>query len=727
MAEITLADRVRQTWINFRLLAFALFFVVGLTFIQLLPSVSNRQTRNLQVDDVLAEDIVAVREVSYVSQILTEQAQTDAIERVEDIYDDPDARIGRQQVRRAGQIITFLTDVRADTFASPELKQDYVTRITSLDLPDETTVTLLNSPDAQFEIMAEEVSRLVEEAMGEPIREGQESETVAALPLQVSAAIPDELIGPVLAISGDLIVANSRLNVAATEDARATALDAIPEQQRTFLPGETVIDARDPITELDLEALEALGLANTTTTWQRVASFALTSTIGMLLFAVFLGAYQSEWLQRPNILFLFEALFILFVFAALTMVRNDEIGYLFPAASLALVLASVMGLRMAALSAIVLAALVGISADRSLEMTIYVAAMGLFAAGTLRQGQRLNEYFVSGIFASLIGVCVLLIFRLPLDPELGEIAQPIVFSIVNGFISVGLALVLLFIIGNISPLTTSIQLMDLTRPDNVLQKRLQREAIGTYHHTLAVANLAEAACQAIGANTLLARAGTMYHDIGKLHNPGFFIENRIDNKRATNTNLSAEASAKIIIDHVNEGVRMAREKRLPEAIIDFIREHHGTRPVAFFLMQAKKRAAETGEVLDESVFYYPGPKPQSRETAILMLSDSCESATRANRPDSKDEIEQIVNGIIKDNLEKGQLDDSGLTLTEIRTINETLVYTLQGMYHPRIKYPASDDVEEGEDTLAELPEEIPVEEEAEGPQASDPHMPQDMI
>ncbi len=705
MAEISLRERLQQVWINFRLIAFGLFFIAGLTFIQLLPSLNARQNRDLELDDIITEDIVASRQISYISQILTERAEAQALEQVEDIYDNPDARIGRQQVRRAGQIITFLTDVRADPFASTELKQRYINGIIGLTIPEETMVTILNSPDAQFGLIAQEVPRLVEEAMGEPIQEGQETEAVGALPLQVSAALPDELIGPVLAISGDLIVANSTLNVEATEEARQSALNAVPEQTRTFLPGETVIDARDPITALDLEALGALGLSNSAITWQRTVSILLSSTIGALLFGLFLVAYKSEWLQRPNLLFLFEVLFLLFVLAALPMVRNDggEIAYLFPAATLALVLASTMGLRMAALSAIVLAGFVGLNADRSLEMATYVAAMGLFAAGSLRQGQRLNQYFLSGIFASLIGVVVLLIFRLPLDLDLTEFARPLVFSVVNGFVSVGLALVLLFIIGNISPLTTSIQLMDLTRPDHVLQKRLQHEAIGTYHHTLAVANLAEAACQAIGANALLARAGTMYHDIGKLHNPGFFIENRIDNKRATDTNLSAEASAKIIIDHVNEGVRMAQERRLPEVIVDFIREHHGTRPVAFFLMQAKKRVAETSDLLDESQFYYPGPKPQSRETAILMLSDSCESATRANRPDSKEEIEQIVSNIIKDNLDKGQLDDSGLTLSEIQEIRKTLVYTLQGMYHPRIKYPAGETTD-AEDNVAELPE-----------------------
>jgi cyclic-di-AMP phosphodiesterase PgpH len=250
--------------------------------------------------------------------------------------------------------------------------------------------------------------------------------------------------------------------------------------------------------------------------------------------------------------------------------------------------------------------------------------------------------------------------------------------------------VLLFVIGNITGITTSIQLIDLMRPDHPLQRKMQKEALGSYQHTLSVANLVEAAAEAIGANTLLARVGTLYHDVGKSANPGFFVENRGDNQSNPHEGLSPLASARIIRAHVQDGVRLARKNRIPPQIISFIPEHHGTTPIAFFLNLARQEAQDQGIHLDESEFYYEGPIPSSREAAILMLADGCESAVRANRPSTEDEIEAIVSRIIQQRIDQHQLDDSNLTLTDIRRVRDSFVRTLRGMYHPRVKYPGDE-------------------------------------
>jgi len=694
----TIAEVIRQIWLDIRLLVFGILFAAGLTLIQLLPVLPRNQQLDIQLGSVLTDDVVAQRELSYVSEILATEAQEQALESVSPIYDPPDPRISRQQVRRAGQIMSFIQDVRNDSFASDELQLDYVDRILFVDLPNEISAVLLNLPEGQYQLVTDEVISLVETAMSDTIREGEENTVVSTLQLRISADLPDELIAPVTAVASDLIVANSRLNLPETEQARVDALANIPEQRRTFRPGETVVPARVSISDLDVEALEVMGLTSSQLTWQRTASAILASIMAVLALIIYLVSYQSRWLQEPRYLFLFGLLFLAFVFMGQTILPNGDLAYLFPAAALALVFAPLMGLPMTVLATVILAAFAGLLSDRTLELTVYSAAMGIFAAGSLRSGARLNQYFLSGLFASLVGVAILLVFRLPFQQSAAEIGRPLLFAVLNGMLSAGLALVLLFVIGNITNLTTSIQLIDLIRPDHPLQKKLQQEAIGTYHHTLAVANLVEAACEAIGANTLLARAGALYHDVGKTVNPGFFIENRIGDWADTHSHLSPEESARIIISHVTEGVKMAKEHRLPNVIIDFIKEHHGTRPVIYFLTIARKRAETTGEELDEEQFYYPGPRPQSRETAALMLADSCESATRANRPSDKAEVATIVDGIITDNLERGQLDDSGLTLTDIQTIRETLIYTLQGIYHPRIKYPGGKSPKQVADT-----------------------------
>jgi putative nucleotidyltransferase with HDIG domain len=220
-----------------------------------------------------------------------------------------------------------------------------------------------------------------------------------------------------------------------------------------------------------------------------------------------------------------------------------------------------------------------------------------------------------------------------------------------------------------------------------LQRKLQREALGTYQHTLSVANLVEAAAEAIGADSLLARVGTLYHDIGKTANPGFFVENRTEGSPDPHEGLGPLASARIIRAHVTDGIDLARRYRLPPRVIDFIQEHHGTLPILYFLHQAQEEARAAGITLDERPYYYGGPTPRSPETAILMLADGCESAVRANRVQSAEEIESVVGRMIRQRVDSHQLDRSGLTLTQLQIIQETFVRTLRGMYHPRVRYP----------------------------------------
>jgi putative nucleotidyltransferase with HDIG domain len=228
------------------------------------------------------------------------------------------------------------------------------------------------------------------------------------------------------------------------------------------------------------------------------------------------------------------------------------------------------------------------------------------------------------------------------------------------------------------------------RPDHPLQRRLQQEALGTYQHTLSVANLVEAAADVIGADSLLARVGTLYHDIGKMANPGFFIENRVEGSSNPHEQLKPLESATIIKAHVHDGLAMARSYRLPQQITAFVAEHHGTLPILFFLDRARHESEAANQTFDERPYFYNGPVPASRETAILMLADGCESAVRANRPTANEEIDKIVQKIIQQRLDLHQLDQSGLTLNDVKGIRESFVRTLRGMYHPRIRYPGDE-------------------------------------
>ncbi len=681
-------QRFRRFWRTLRLILMGLLLVIGMTAILLFPILPPRTPYDLKVGDIAPEDIRAPRQITYISEIETQAARAEAQASVEDIFDAPDARIVRQQVRKGRQIMDFVQDVRADPYADSTLKERYLDAITALSLPQDAKTMLLTISGEQFDLVEREVVRVIQEAMSGPVREGHVAEVIARLELIISADLPEELIPLVRSLAEDLIVPNSMLNVAATEAAREQAAAAVAPVRYTFQPNEVIIRAGERVDEQDMEALAALGLASVSLTWQRVASALLISLLAAMVLAVYVVGYSPAWLDEAGHLFLLTILLLLFLMMAQVMIPyQSTVAYLFPAAALIMAVTALAGLPFAVLMAIVLALVVGYLSQGSLLITTYTAMSGLLAAVTLRRATRLNTFFISGLAATLGGLAVLLSFQLPVLGEPIRIAQLALLALINGLLSAGLALVILFVVGNLTGIPTSLRLLDLMRPDHPLQRLLQREALGTYQHTLSVANLVEAAAEAIGADSLLARVGTLYHDIGKANNPGFFVENRTEGAPDHHKGLSPLASARIIKAHVSDGVELARRYRLPPRLIDFIQEHHGTLPVTVFLHQAREEAREAGVQLDERPFYYNGPLPRSPETAILMLADGCEAATRSHRPQSNEEIAEIVAEIFRRRMEQHQLDESGLTLTQIRTIQETFVRALKGMYHPRITYP----------------------------------------
>jgi putative nucleotidyltransferase with HDIG domain len=332
-------------------------------------------------------------------------------------------------------------------------------------------------------------------------------------------------------MAGDLIVPNSRLNETATEEARAAAGAAVVPVEHTFERGEVVIRAGEIVSEGDFEALQHLGLVQETTTWQDVVSPVLASLLATALLAVYLVTLRRQWLQSNTFpLILLATLFVLLLVGARLMVPGRTVmPYLFPVATLAFVVVAVIGPNSAAVAAVTMAALTGFIGGNSLEIATYAGLGGLIAAISLRRPERLSQYFLSGLFVALTQIGVVFIFRLP-DPYTDSVGllQLIVAALVNGLLSAGLALGLLYVIGIVADLPTGLRLIDFTRPDHPLQQRLQRDAPGTYQHTLQVTNLTEAAAEAIGANGLLARVGALYHDVGKTTRPYFFIENRLD-------------------------------------------------------------------------------------------------------------------------------------------------------------------------------------------------------
>src|SRR2546425_331684 len=319
----------------------------------------------------------------------------------------------------------------------------------------------------------------------------------------------------------------------------------------------------------------------------------------------------------------------------------------------------------------------------SLILAIFWVLLVFYRRETYRE--RRQVALIGGIFALgyLAGALAL---GLTGSWGVGEIALRGVWGAANGLVSAGLTFFLLPVAESITGITTDLTLLELSDPSRPLLRRLSLEAPGTYAHSVAMANLVEAACNRIGADGLLGRVGCYYHDIGKIKNPQYFVENQT---RGNNPHdrLKAHQSAQIIKAHVTDGLALAEEARLPEAVAAFIPEHHGTTEITYFLDRAKKSG--DGGTPRPGDYVYPGPKPHSAETAITMLADSVEAALRVLEDLTPQKIEEVINHIVRTKLNAGQLDEAPMTLRQIDQAKQEFVRIISGMYHNRIDYPES--------------------------------------
>jgi len=316
---------------------------------------------------------------------------------------------------------------------------------------------------------------------------------------------------------------------------------------------------------------------------------------------------------------------------------------------------------------------------------VYAFVGGTVAALAVWRLDHLGMFVRAALHLALANTATLLAFRLRTSVyEQTALVQLLAIGLANAVLSASLAFVAFAAIGRVFGITTSLQLLELARPTHPLFRQLLIKAPGTYHHSIVVSNMAECAAEAIGADPLLARVGSYYHDIGKIVRPYFFAENQTDGQNPHDS-LDAKTSADIIIAHTADGLALARKYRLPDRVRDFISEHHGTHLVSYFYRRASEEG--DGQEVREEDYRYPGPRPQSRETGIVMLADSIEAAVRANRPATQAETERVIRQMTNDRLVAGELDECDLTLRDLDHIREAFFSVLQGVFHPRIQYP----------------------------------------
>jgi hypothetical protein len=669
-------------------------------FVALFPVTSN--TLQVEEGEIAIRTIRAPNNISFVSEALTEERQEDAASAVQErlVFD---ATVAGQQQERLDQLLANIAAILQDS-ETPAARTAALERIPDLSLSPGSVAALRNMTLEEFATVREEAQLALSTIFAESLAPTAVAETRERASTYIDQSLGRTSSTLIAELMRPYIVTNQAVDQTATEAARDDARQAVVPVQVSYVENQAIVEEGSPITPEAREALLVSGLVDDQGwQWDQIgASIILAALAAGAVAAGVLAFRPAVTTQEMLVVGLAVAIPVFIMKLYLPFILPDEdrhfLAYLLPVAAAAMVLAGFVGAELALLASSLIAFLVAFAAVLLLDSTVVglagtldiarialacgvAGAAGVFA---VRNVERLVQFLIGGV---VVGVSVLavLVATWLIDPgrELNDLAWIVLAAGVNGGLSAFLAAGIYVTMGSVFGVTTRLQLLEMSQLSQPLLLRLQDEAPSTFQHSVIVANLAEKGAHTIGADALLARVGCYYHDIGKLLRPGFFIENQLGGDNP-HDNLEPADSARIISDHVRDGMNLARQYRLPQRVAAFVPEHHGTRMVAYFY----RRAAEMNPEVNIDGFRYPGPKPQSRETAISMLADSCEAAVRSSPDHSSERIDVIVDDIFTERLSEGQLDESNLTLNNVRALAVSFKLTLRAIYHPRVEYPA---------------------------------------
>lgn len=496
-----------------------------------------------------------------------------------------------------------------------------------------------------------------------------------------------------------LVQPNMISNPEATERNREAARQAV--EPVLLLRNTLIISEGEPVTEKHMAQLESFGLLR-----GRHADYPGFIGLFLILLILFVmaGIYLSIFVKNvyENNLLLSLVGLVAIITLAFAIVALYFSGYLIPVAMGVILITVMFGYRMAILMNLILALMVGLITGGDFNYILVAMVGGMVAIYAVSKVSQRSDLAKSGLYVAATNTAVIIsgfLFLGNLSLEYGflrELGYALVAGIGNGLLSSIIAIGLLPYLESGFGVTTSITLLELSNTNHPLLRRLLGKAPGTYHHSMMVCNLADAAAEAVGADNLLTRVGAYYHDIGKLKRPYFFTENQFSG-RNPHQRLSPNLSALVIGSHTRDGVELGRKHRLPTVILDIIRQHHGTSLISFFYQKALENG--NNENISMEKFRYEGPLPQTKEAAIIMLADAVEAGVRAMAKPVSTRVESLIRRIIKEKLSDGQMDECNLTMREFDQIGDAFINIMNGIYHSRIEYPETDLKKEFEGTI----------------------------
>ncbi len=665
--------------------ALAVLTFAGLTLAQLTRYVVGAGVE-YSAGDVAAFDIRAPYRISFVSDIDTNRRRDLAEASISPIFTSPDTQVSRRQMATALNLIDRIREIRADASSKPDEKVQQLTAMPEVVIGESVARRIVTLNDSSWNRIGSQLLAVLDVAMRSPIHPDNLDKARAGANNIISFSLNSEEADIVSQLVSALIVPNTNYDSAATEAARRAARENVKSVERTFESNQIVIRSGQVIGPADLEALEKMNLRRPALSPTSVLSAMLFSATAVFVLALAMVETRQSLFKRPvrNSALSAAALVAMLLLARWLLPGHGVLPYLAPLAMVAIVITNWSGLLPGVVSAIVLGALVGLSMDKQIEFAACISISGVIACLTLGRAERLSNFLRAGALAGVGQALTVLAFNLrAYQPnDAAQLTIYLIASITSGVLSAGLSLVILYLTGMVFGITTIVQLIELSRLSHPLLQEMVTKAPGTYHHSLMVANLAEHAAERIGADSLLTRTGAYFHDIGKMANPYFFIENQLDGQNP-HDQLDPLTSSAVLRNHVSDGLKLASKYHLPASIRAFIAQHHGTLKTNY---QYAKAVQQGGDV-DPRPFRYAGPRPQSKEIALVMLADSSEAAVRSSRSNSAEEMDAVIRRVFSERLNEHQLDDSDLTLREMEVARLSFLETLRGMYHPRIVYP----------------------------------------
>jgi hypothetical protein len=660
---------------------------------------------DVKVGELAPSDIRAPRALTFTNQLLTDEARAQARLGVPPQYDYTSERA---ITIAAEQLNDFTRRVAAlDTAFAPETSAEDRQALLDAVLPglsDDARTVLQTMEPERWASIKTEAARVLDVTERSELRDTEVAQARQRLSAQMAGDLSDservlaaELIGPLLVPNSSF----SSLRFQQEQDRRAAAVQPVIEN---IVQGQVIVREGAKLTEVDLARIQALALDVQRLDVAALGGWLLISSLLVSMLIAWLRLFRPEYWHRNNVVLLIWLLVALATFALQITEGRAALPFVLPVAAIGLLVTVLLDAETAIIATAAVAIVAGAVNGPSLELGAYAMLGGVAGILAIRRGDRLQTFIQAGAAIFVVQAVVVTAFSLLGERDLTGVVTLIGAAGVSAGIAAVVAVGSFAVLGSVFGLLTVFQLLELANPSQPLLRRLLVETPGTYHHSLMVGNLAERAAETIGADPLITRVAAYYHDVGKLANPLAFIENQSGGENV-HDELEPGESAQILKQHVADGIDVAYRSRLPKSLIAFIPQHHGTAVMSYFLAKAREEAAapfgglateegkKAADAVDARRYRHAGPKPQSREAALLMLADGVEASVRSLSSRDEPAIRSMVARIISERMDDGQFDECDLTLRDINRAQEAFVSQLLGMYHQRVAYPQNKVVE----------------------------------